>query len=162
MKEWLSDTWSRATNFYRCRSMWRRVKRFIAWFPVIWNDEDWDHAYLYEIMRFKIYRLQLDMQRNSRHTTVDHDIHQMKIVQELLKRHALDDFYWENAEKNKELCTCKEEDHKNIINEDGSWRNPFCDWCRLVSRMRLNDKKENEDFALIWKIMEKHSRCWWN
>lgn len=29
------------------------IKNLIKWFPVIWNDRDWDHMYLLKMLEFK-------------------------------------------------------------------------------------------------------------
>jgi len=31
-----------------------RVKKLISWFPVIWNDYDWDHVFFYIIIKHKL------------------------------------------------------------------------------------------------------------
>lgn len=36
----------------------RKLGKMIAWFPVIWNDHDWDHDYLYRIIAFKLGRME--------------------------------------------------------------------------------------------------------
>ena len=46
------------------RSGYRRIKRLIAWFPIIWKDEDWQHEYLFKIMQFKISRLRKSINEN--------------------------------------------------------------------------------------------------
>ena len=38
--------------------MINKIKRLIDWFPVIWNDYDWDYHSLYVIMRKKLSRLE--------------------------------------------------------------------------------------------------------
>ena len=32
----------------------RRLKRILSWLPVLWHDEDWDHAHLWHILRHKL------------------------------------------------------------------------------------------------------------
>jgi hypothetical protein len=36
------------------REIIHRIRSLIYWLPVIWNDEDFDHIYLWKIMRHKI------------------------------------------------------------------------------------------------------------
>ena len=81
-------------------SGWRRIKRYIAWIPVLWKDENWDYAYLFEIMRFKISRMRKEIERNKRHVGYKEDLRQMKVAEELLRRVAdSDDFYYELFEQ---------------------------------------------------------------
>lgn len=34
-----------------------RLRRLLAWLPVLWNDAEWDHAFLFRIMEFKLRRM---------------------------------------------------------------------------------------------------------
>lgn len=52
------------------RSRYRRIHRLIAWIPVLWKDEDWDPAYLFEVLRFKISRMRREIERNKRHMSL--------------------------------------------------------------------------------------------
>lgn len=52
----------------------RRIVRFIAWFPVLWKDEDWSEHYLYEIMRFKISRIRKELDKNKRHVGYEKNV----------------------------------------------------------------------------------------
>lgn len=38
--------------------MIQNIKNLIAWFPVIWKDRDWDRYYLYNIMIFKLNKME--------------------------------------------------------------------------------------------------------
>lgn len=153
---------------YWCRSGKRRLKRLIAWFPVIWNDEDWDSAYLYEIMRFKISRIRKEMTKNKRHKSWDRDVKNMIVAEELLKRAGFSDFYWDNPKIYKPLCKCDfadtyldewEEDEKD--NRYKKWRNPFCEHCRKYG-FKKEDKKEKDDFNYCMDLIKNKSQRWWD
>lgn len=34
--------------------IFNNIKRFIRWFPIIWNDREFDYNYLLEVMKFKL------------------------------------------------------------------------------------------------------------
>jgi hypothetical protein len=72
-------------KIYLKRSV-RRTKRFFVWFPILWKDEDWDSAYLFEIMRFKISRIRKEVEKNKRHIGYEKDVRDMKVAEELLNR----------------------------------------------------------------------------
>jgi hypothetical protein len=167
LKKELIDFWDRATNFYRCRCAWRRIKRFIVWFPIIWKDEDWEETYLFEIMRFKISRLRKNIEKEQHHIGWEKDVRNMKIAEELLSRHSFSDFYRENDDKNKIGCTCKPYRFRDCIKklpggQYSEWINPFCEWCRKKTQLRRKHKKEKEDFDYLWKLMHKESQKWWD
>ena len=36
------------------RKIFRFIKRLIRWLPTIWNNEDWDYEYLYDLIELKL------------------------------------------------------------------------------------------------------------
>ena len=39
---------------YRVKQFFKRIRNLIRWFPIIWRDQDWDHSFIYEILKFKL------------------------------------------------------------------------------------------------------------
>jgi len=154
---------------WRIRFVLRKIKHFWQWAPIVWNDEDWDASYLFEIMRFKIAKLRVDIVKADRHLSVERNVKQMKIAEELLARHAFNEFYHENRFNNDHqgLCTCVETSFEDcwVPSEMvgySQWKNPFCSWCQNRTIIKKRQAKEDEDFDVLWEIMRKHSRRWWN
>ncbi len=151
---------------WRFRSGLRRLKRFIAWFPVIWRDEEWDAAYLYEIMRFKISRMRADMEKAQRHTTWKRDVKNMRVAEFVLNRLAFSDHYHDNYEKHRdERCTCKGHDLLSclVTNSEGrtQWKSPYCRYCEILLK-RVYDKQEKAELAFVFDLMKKQTPRWWN
>lgn len=171
LKEKLADWWESTTNFWRCRLVLRRIKHFIAWAPVIWRDEDWDSAYLYEIMRFKISRIRKETERAARYVGYEKDAKQMRIVELILQRHVLDgeNFYYNLGESYKErdgVCACPEEvfAFERLPNGCSKMVFHFCDFCEK-NRKRWHDeeyKKQKADLKFCMEMIGRHSRKWWS
>lgn len=156
---------------WKIRRLGRRIAKFWAWFPIIWRDEDWDSAYLFEIMRFKIARIRKELETNCRHIGVEKQIQHMKVVEELLNRHGFSDFYHDNRfdYDHQGLCTCKgktidESCFEKIDSEIEaySWKSPFCRWCNNRIIIKRGVQKKEDDFAVLCELMRKHSRRWWD
>ncbi len=99
------------------RSGYRRIKRFIAWFPIIWQDEDWDYVYLFKIMQLKISRIRHEVEKNHHHLNWQKDVRDMKVAEELLSRMGFSDFYDDLNEQLRDReragkCFCPEEKYK--------------------------------------------------
>ena len=106
-KGWLK-TQRKLTNFvdFFRYGIPQGTRNLIRWFPVIWADRDWDHWFIYEVLRKKLKQIE-DFQE-------DHGIcvshkkiaRQVRICRILLDRLSKDD-YLENAtfwhEKNMEI-----------------------------------------------------------
>ena len=39
---------------YKIKQFFRRIYNLYRWFPIIWKDQDWDHSYIFEILKFKL------------------------------------------------------------------------------------------------------------
>lgn len=137
----------------------RFIKRLYAWIPILWKDEDWDSAYLYEIMAFKISRLRKDMEESARHLGYEKDVHNMKIAENLLQRQGLSDFYYDNDEKNRQYCECPDD---KFSFGNSLFVNHLCNWCSRKTQLSRQNKKEKEDYDFMWKHIGKHSKRWWN
>jgi len=44
-------------NWKKLRKIPGKIRKIIAWLPLLWEDEDWDYSFLLKIMRFKIARM---------------------------------------------------------------------------------------------------------
>lgn len=65
-------------------STFRNFRRIFSYIPVLWNNEDWDHAYLYEIERKKLKDMINYMTKNELSTEDWRSIKYMKICVSLL------------------------------------------------------------------------------
>ena len=44
-------------RFIFLKNIFYSIKNLIKWFKIIWTDRDWDHNYLYFILKFKLERM---------------------------------------------------------------------------------------------------------
>ena len=155
IKYWFWHTF----RLYWWRNGYRRLKRFIAWFPIIWRDEDWDSAYLFEIMRFKLSRLRISFQKNNRHHCCDDICQQIRITEVLLERFAFNDVLLpESGKRYPEFCSCMPNNWRELTQ---GWRGGrFCKYC--VTSLKNDEKIKKDLFKLLWKNFEKHSLNWWD
>ena len=84
----------------------------IAWAPVIAQDHDWDHAYLFEILRFKLSRMERCL-RNGCHMHRERDAEQIRLCVLLLDRLIADD-YW-NVQPDGNLSNKMREQDKDLL-----------------------------------------------
>lgn len=168
--------------FYYFRNGRRRLKRFIVWFPILWKDEDWDSAYLFEIMRFKISQIRKEIDINKRHVGYEIRVREMKVAEELLARFAFNgvysDFYYKLSEQiksaeKKDNCTCPEEvygiepgeiDPKTGVRGFSTFVTYFCDYCRSRHSywFKREEIKQKEDLDFLFMHLRKHIKKWWD
>lgn len=62
------------------------IKNIIRWTPVIWNDQDFDWAYMASIMEYKLRRMHKLFKTHGHHINSEKDAQKMLICAELLHR----------------------------------------------------------------------------
>jgi hypothetical protein len=101
---WLTRKLTRIKDFFEYRfcpiikryELSQGVKNLIRWFPVIWKDRDYDHFFIYYLLREKLKQME-DFQLNHGHCVSHKEIsHKIKICRILLDR-LINDDYLENA-----------------------------------------------------------------
>jgi len=105
----------------------------ILWFPVLWQDEDFDYAFLLKIIKFKLSMLAHHI--DSHAFIVDHK----EIADEILETNRLIDAY-----TNFYPGTYPE-------TEKGRWL-----WTDAYI------KNEQKAFDAIWRHISKNARKWWD
>ena len=84
--------WWRFDGRYMHKEFARGIKNLWRWFPTVWKDRDWDHSYVYEIIRVKLEHQAKSIGDRDRHTTAKRDSDRMSLVAKLIKLQQ-DDFY---------------------------------------------------------------------
>ena len=115
------------------RSIKPGVENLIIWFPVIWKDRWWDHSFLYSILRFKLSLMEKGFRTRGMSTNSEKDAHNIKKCVLLLDR-LQNDAYIDYSEK--------------VVNV----RRSFEEEERMI----------NQDLDLLFKILRKQIRVWWD
>ena len=158
-------------NFFR--NIKYGLENLIMWFPVIWKDRNWDHTFIYEILKHKLDLTQKHLRKYGHHVDAEKDADRIKVCVNLLNRLIKDDYH-ENAFK---------KHHEK-------WGEPEFNWTDLqgseLSQLQINYKNvktdqdkanqekeyrkciereeflKNQDLDLLFKIMRKHIQGWWD
>lgn len=139
----------------------RFIVRLCAWFPVLWEDEDFDFHYLLRIMKFKIGRMRQHIQDHNHHVNADKDCHRMRIAELLLGRilesnYGVDE-YLEFEKKWGRPTLGEGHPHANVHNIN---RLEFeYELHRMIKR---GEQQEEADWEYLWRHLKKYMRRWWD
>jgi len=157
------------------RSIKYGIENLIIWAPVIWKDRDWDHWYLYKMLKFKLIRME-NLHRKYGHSvnsikTAD----QIKICAKLLERLIEDEydehvfknhnekwgethFHWDECKNKKGYSSLRitRRDNVNTNKEEEQERKEFNRLCKH------EDKLRKQDIDYLFKLMNKHIQGWWD
>ena len=112
------------------------IENIVEWFPIIYQDRWWDHSFLYSILRKKLEIMEKNFRCCGISTQAEKDADNMKKCILLLDR-LINDAYID-------------------YRQERGWAPKF----------RLSYEKEeqmiNQDLDLLFKILRKQIRCWWD
>jgi hypothetical protein len=77
---------------WKIRDIYRSIRSVIRWFPVIWNDRDWDDWYIYKILQTKLKFQSKYIGDRDIHTRAKRDAEVMNICVRLIDK-LMEDFY---------------------------------------------------------------------
>lgn len=64
---WVIDRVAYNPVFTFLRKFGRFILREIRWIPILWNQEDWDYEYMYDLLEVKMKELKKDMSKDIWH-----------------------------------------------------------------------------------------------
>lgn len=118
------------------RNKYIGITNLIQWLPIIWQDRDWDHAYLEELMLFKLTRMYKRFS-NPEETYVDWDGEHAKDLKAL------------------RICITILERRKNNFYYE------IQDYYRYLF-LDTESTIEYRDWKLFNKLMTEHCPAWWD
>jgi hypothetical protein len=151
------------------KEIYRGVCNLIAWFPVIWNQREWDHHFLIRMIGKKLELMEKHMKSDNCIASV----HQNKYIKQvqtckLLCKRITEHEYLDNAlTRHHELYGDETKFHFEpveglpgcvslIFDETPAQRKSF-------RRAGVHaDMMENQDYEMLFKIMSKNIRHWWD
>ncbi len=149
------------------------IKNLIIWLPIIWSDRQWDFWFIYEILHKKLSLMEHFIRKYGYHVRSEQDADNIKKCVLLLKR-LKDDDYHENAfkqhkEKWGELkFNFRKSDKANLSKLHIVQDNVETEKDKIQERKDFKAACEREDFLkqqdldLLFNLMNKHIRTWWD
>ena len=148
------------------------IENLIKWFPVIWQDRDWDHYYLYVILKRKLKHMEHLHIHYSHLMSAEQTAAQIKICVDLLDRLVKDEYdesayktYYEKWGKPKfnwipvdNECSSLEITNEKVKTEEDK-KQETKDFRRAGDHER-NMRKQ--DIEYLFNHMRKHIEGWWD
>jgi hypothetical protein len=126
------------------------LRNLKLWFPLIWKDRQWDHYYLFKMLRMKLKLMEQFFRENAMHLGAEKDAKGMKVCVLLLDR-LIEDNYLERAERclpGRSLLSFDRSEYRKEIK-----RKLWVERANMLS---------HQDLDYLGKIINKHSLSWWD
>jgi hypothetical protein len=165
---------------YKVKQFFKRIYNLYRWFPIIWNDQDWDDHYIFEILKFKLKNQAEYIGYHDRHMSAKRDAEIMMLCVRLMDK-VQHEYY------GREYQDYYKSDMRFIPSEShpGSYEmeveileENFDDYFKkypLTYRMVPNLQAPKEEIAyhiakineerahkLLFKLLEQNIRRWWD
>jgi len=157
---------------------WKRnirygIRNLFAWLPLIWRDRDWDHGFLFEMLEFKLKRMEKCL-RNGIHLYADQTADKVKLCTQLLERINKDEYHemvfrnhdkkWGRGEITFTDCEDREGMSELHIRYPNVKTEEDLEQQRKEYRalMKRPDELMQQDIDLLFETMRKHIREWWD
>ena len=148
------------------------INNLIKWFPVIWKNRDWDHYFIYVILRHKLHLTEEHIRVCNNHTTAQQTAKKIKICVNLLDRLISDEYHEMVFKKHDEKWGEPEFNFKDY-NEDSLEATIVHKNVKTVKdkekeRKDFNTSYEHEQYLIkqdkemLFKIMNKYIDGWWD
>jgi hypothetical protein len=151
------------------------IKNLITWFPVIWNDQQWDQYYLLKVLQKKLTLMEKYFRTRGHHVDAEKDADNIKLAINLIGRLIKDDYmesaftphkkkYGESTiifedivgkEKYTKL-NIKYENQPETEEEIKQERDLFLRCCNKEGYLRQQDLK------MLFDHLKKHMLTWWD
>ena len=171
---------------YKIKQFFKRIYNLYRWFPIIWKDQDWDHTYIYEILKFKLKNQAEYIGYHDRHVSAKRDAEIMMLCVRLIEK-CQEDYYgtecfkYRTAESvftpSKEYPGSYEWD---LVETSNNYYDYFDKYRRIykqvleaektpfkkdsIAGIAFNIAHINEERAhkLLFKILEENIDKWWD
>jgi len=168
------------TIMYEIKQFFNRFYNLFRWLPIIWKDQDWDHFYIFEILKFKLKNQAKYIGGKDRYVDAKRDAEIIMTCVRLIDK-IQDNYY------GREYQDYHETELKFIdsITHPGSYEmdveyisEHYVDYFkkypliyRLVPDLKASKEKIAFDIAkineerahkLLFKIIEENIRNWWD
>ena len=131
---WRLYRWLRWKLPYQHKYIKYGVKNLYKWFWVIWNDRDWDHHYIFQVLKFKLEKQANHLAENGFHNNAQRDAELMMTCVRLIDK-LQNEYYYD------ELC-------KSDVRSSEAVKNVIA--------------KHKKAKRLLFKIMNDRIEEWWD
>jgi len=163
---------------YKIKQFFRRIYNLYRWFHIIWKDQDWDHSFIYEILKFKLKNQAEYIDGKDRYVGAKRDAEIMMTCVRLIDKVQSEWYGCEYQDYHEsKLKFIDSESHPGSYEMEIEYISENLDdyfkkYPRIYKQVKGKDKHEiafriakaNEERAhkLLFKILEQNIRRWWD
>lgn len=156
------------------------IKNIIKWTPILWNDRDWDCAYIYDALKFKIDKTSKYIEKKDRFVSSEKKVKEMNLCKDLIDKinsKYYEDEYFEyydvkinfkeipNEEDLSEMDfeTTRDDLNSYFKKYPNSYKRAiFKSSNRQQTAMIMGFERHEKAKRLLYKLLSKNLEGWWD
>jgi hypothetical protein len=181
--------WWKFNGKYLLRNTKEGIKNIIYWLPIIWKDRNYDHTFIYEILKHKLKAQSKYIGNKDRHTTAKRDARRMLLCANLLQicqddtysseytNYSEDKYWFEPCNDGTTNSTLESENiwetyddyfkkypliYKRVINGEGPFNLEGRENDKRIIAMNISKINQERAHKLLFKIIEENIQTWWD
>jgi len=119
---------------WRIKRIIRRIKNLLRWFPIIWNDEQWDHYFIFEVLKHKLIFTAEHTRKYGYHVNSKYDADRMMLCVRLIEK-------------------VQNEEYMNVLADDDHL---------TKEKIDAAYNKQRKARQLLFKVLDKYVEGWWD
>lgn len=151
------------------RSLKNGIRNLIYWFPIIWQDRNWDHDYIFMIMRHKISDMEKSFKGSDAWSVeAKENSEKMKMCVDILDRLIENDYNKEGFDVLDETWGKIEfkvgsNDHLSIIRKGiKTPEDEVLERTEFLKAIEKEDADRKTDIKDLFENIEKNIERWWD
>jgi len=170
--------WRSIKNFFWRNTHWlRQIKRIVDYIPILWNDEDWDYEFIFELLKYKLQRTRNEIfdgcgdekeWKNPRIAEIDEVI---KIIDKILnndfveEEHCLHEKKYgiikmESGEKDEKTGLVRCNMYYELSKDNAELQKEASDEARKI--YALEEERTQKALDDLFNLLSKNIRKWWD
>lgn len=135
-----------------------RIKHLVKWIPIIWSDFNWDQAYLWKMLEFKLRNMYECLSTDELTTFTDDELERLKEAAEICNNLSQDRFESDSWDE----ILGKDYNYKSWwINTDGQYQSSVTQE-QVENIHALTEQKYHSLMTRLYQVLSEYSRSWWS
>ncbi len=176
-------TWWKSKGKYIGTDIIIGIKNIIKWFPIIWKDRDYDYAYIYNVLEFKLQKQAAYLKEKDRFESTQRSVERMELCVRLIQKIQSEYYGMEHMDYQElEMRTTPIGDHFTIEMEELSenFQEYFDKYPLVYKRVTKTSKyvldnssksniahniaiyNQRRCEALLYEIIHRNINRWWD
>lgn len=118
----------------KLKRIFLRIKNVVRWIPILWNDYDWDHWFIYQILKTKLKYQSEHIRKNGNHVDANQDANRIDLCIRLIEK-------------------VQNEEYLDVAIKEKTWTR---------ESMEAAEQKHNKARKLLFRILEQDIERWWD